>query len=160
MVYKFFDKKTESGINVNEQLGEELHKPVIKNFKRRKVYARFKHNIWAANLAEMESFSSKNKNIRYLLCVINFFTKYAWIKSLIDEKGKTVLNVFIKIVNKFNCKPNEIWVDQGREFYNKLMQEWLENNVVLMYSTHTEGKLVIAERFIKTLKAKIYKNYS
>ena len=63
MVYKFFNKKPESGICVNEQLAEELHLTVIKKFKRRKVYARFKYNIWTAGLAEMESLSSKNKNV-------------------------------------------------------------------------------------------------
>ena len=65
MVYDFLDKKTGSEISVNEELAEELHKPVIKNFKKRKVYARFKGNIWAADLAEMESLSSKNKNVKY-----------------------------------------------------------------------------------------------
>ena len=74
MVQKFFDKKTGLGISVNEQ---ELYKPVIKKFKRRKVYARFKDNIQAADLAEMESLSSKNKNVKYLPCVTDFFTKYA-----------------------------------------------------------------------------------
>ena len=69
MVSKFFDKKTNSVISPNEQLAEELYKPVIKKLKRRKVYVRFKDNIWAADLAEMESFSSKNKNVKYLLCV-------------------------------------------------------------------------------------------
>ena len=157
MVYKFFDKKTGSGASVNEQLAEEVHKQVTKKFKRRKVYARFKDNIWAADLAEMESLSSKNKNVKYLLCVIDVFTKYAWVKPLKDKKGKTVLNAFIEIVNESNRKPNKLWVDQGREFYNKLMQEWLDNNDILMYSTHNEGKSVIAERFIKTLKSKIYK---
>ena len=63
MVYKFFDKKTGSGISVSEQLAEELHNTVIKKFKRRKVYTRFKDNIWTAGLAEMESLSSKNKSI-------------------------------------------------------------------------------------------------
>ena len=53
-------------------------------------------------------------------------------------------------------KPNKLWVNQGREFYNKLMQEWLDNDDILMYSTHNEGTSVITERFIKTLKAKIY----
>ena len=149
MVYKFFDKKTRSGVSVIEQLAEELHKPVIKKFKRRKVYARFKDNIWAADLAEMESLSSKNKNVKYLLCVIDVFTKYAWVKPLKDKKGKTVLNAFMEIVNESNRKPNKLWVDQGREFYNKLMQEWLDNNHSLMYSTHNEDKSVIAERFIK-----------
>ena len=68
MVYKFFDKKkTRLGISVNEQIAEELHKTVIKKFKRRKVYAKFKDNICAADLAEMESLSTKNKNIKYLL---------------------------------------------------------------------------------------------
>ena len=104
----------------------------------------------------MESLSSKNKSVKYLLCVIDVFTKYAWVKPLTDKKGGTVLNAFIEIVNKSNRKPNKLWVDQGREFYDKLVQEWLDNNT-LMYSTHNEGKSVIAERFIKTLKAKIYK---
>ena len=77
MICKFFNKKTGSGINVNEQIAEALHKPVIKKFKRRKVYARFKDNIWAAYLAKMESLSSKNKSVKCLLCVIDVFTKYA-----------------------------------------------------------------------------------
>ena len=118
MVYKFFDKKTGSSVSGNEQGIEELHKTVIKKFKRRRVYARFKENIWAAHLAEMELFS-KNKNIEYLLCVIDVFTKYAWVKPLKDKNVKTVL----KIVNESNRKSNKLWVDQGKEFYNKLMQE-------------------------------------
>ena len=88
MVYMFFDKKTGSGVSVNEQLAEELHKPVIKKFKRRKVYARFKDRIWAAHLVVMESLSSKNKNVKYLLCVIDVFTKYTWVKPLKDKKVK------------------------------------------------------------------------
>ena len=131
MAYKFFHKKTGSGISVNEQLAEELHKPVIKKFKKRKVYTRFKDNIWASDLAEMGLLSSKNN--KYSLCVIDVFTKYAWVKPLKDKKGKTVLNIFIKIVNESNRKPNKLWVDQGTEFYNKLMQEWLDNNDILMY---------------------------
>ena len=65
MVYEFFDKKTGSGISANEQLAKELYKAVIKKFKRRKVYARFRDNIWAADLADMESLSFKNKNVKY-----------------------------------------------------------------------------------------------
>ena len=151
MVYNFFDKKS-----VNEQLAEELHKSGIKKSKKRKDYARFKDNIWAADLVETGSFSPKNRNVKYLLCVIDVFIKYAWVKPLKDKKGKTVLNAFIEIVNESDWKPNNLWVDKGREFCNKLMKEWLDNNV-LMYATHNEGKSVIAERLIKTLKAKIYK---
>ena len=68
MVYKIFDNKTRSRVSVNEQLAEELHKPAIKQLKKRKVYARFKENIWAADLADLKSLSSKNKNVKYLLC--------------------------------------------------------------------------------------------
>ena len=68
MVYKIFDNKTRSRISVNEQLAEELHKPAIKQLKKRKVYARFKENIWVADLADLKSLSSKNKNVKYLLC--------------------------------------------------------------------------------------------
>ena len=96
MVYKF----------LYEKLHKELHKPVIKRFKRGKVYARFKYNIWAANLAEMESLSSKNNNVKYLRCVIDVFTKYAWVKPLKYKKCKTVLNAFIEIVNESKPKPN------------------------------------------------------
>ena len=78
-----------------------------------------------------------------------------------DKKGKTILNAFIEIANEWNCKPSKLWVDEGREFYIKLMQEWLDRNDILMSSTHNEGKLVIIETFIKTLKGKIYKkNYT
>ena len=113
---------------------------------------RFKGNIWAADLAEMESLSIKNKSAKYLLCFIYVFTKYAWVKPLKDIKGKAV-----EIVNESNHEPNKLWVDQGREFYNKLVLEWLDNNDILMCSTHNEGKSVIAERFIKTLKSNTYK---
>ena len=73
MVYKFFDKKTGAGISVNEQLAEELHKTVIKIFKGRKFCAKFKDNIWATDLDKMESLSSKNKNVKYLLYVKDVF---------------------------------------------------------------------------------------
>ena len=68
--------------------------------------------------------SSKDQNVQYLLCVIDLFTKYAWVK-----KGKTVFNTLIEIVNESNRKLNKLWVDQARELYNKLMQEWLDNNI-------------------------------
>ena len=88
----------------------------------------------------MESLSSKNKNVKYLLCVIDVFIKYARVKLLKDKKCKTVLKAFIKIGNESNRKPNKLWVDQGREIYNKIIPEWLNNNYILMNSTHNEGK--------------------
>ena len=108
-------------------------------------------NTWVADLA------GKNKNAKYLLCVTDVFTNYAWVKPLRDKISKTVINDFIEIVNESNRKPNKLCFDQEREFYNKLMQEWSDNINILIYSTYNEGNSVIAERFIKTLKPKIYK---
>ena len=81
MVYKCFDRKIglETKANVNEVLAQELQKPVIKKFKRRKVYARFKDNTWAADFAEMGSFYFKNRDVKYLLWGVDVFTKYAWV---------------------------------------------------------------------------------
>ena len=76
-----------------------------------------------------------------------------------EKKGKKVLNAFIETANDSNRKPNKLWVDQGREFYNKIMKEWLHNNDIFIYFTHNEGKSVTAERFTKTLEAKIYKTW-
>ena len=103
MIYKFYDKKTGSETTVS-----------LKKLKRRKVYARLKENIWAADLGEMESLSSRNKTVKYLLCVIDVFTKYGWVKPLKDKKSITVLHDFIEIVNEYNCKRNKSWVDQGK----------------------------------------------
>ena len=82
-------------MNGNEELAEELHKAIIKKFKRRKVYATFEDNIWAADLVEMGSLSSKYRNVNCFLCVMDIFTKYAWVKFLKEKKVKTVLNSFI-----------------------------------------------------------------
>ena len=111
MVQKFFDKKTGLGASVSEVLAQELHKLVIKKFKRRKVYARFKYFISALDLAEIGSLSSVNCGIKYLLCFIDVFTTYAWVKPFKDKKVKTVLHGFIEIGNKNKRKRNKLWVD-------------------------------------------------
>ena len=114
MVYKFLNKNTGCWVSVNEKHAEELHKRVTKEFKRRKLYASFKDNIWAADIAEIKSLPSKYKNVTWLLCFMDVFTIYTWFKPLEDKKGKTVLNDFIKIWNESNHKTNKLWVDQGR----------------------------------------------
>ena len=74
-----------------------------------------------------------------------------------DQKGVSIVNAFQKILKESNRKPNKIWVDKGSEFYNNSFKKWLKDNDIEMYSTHNEGKSVVAERFIRTLKTKIYK---
>ena len=168
MVYKFFDSKVEGtgAKNVNntkltpqnQQLPEKLHKPIIKKFEKRKVYAAFKDNIWGADLADMQLLSKYNKGIRFLLCVIDIFSKYAWVVPLKDKKGASIVIAFQNILKQSNRqKPNKIWVDKGSEFYNASFKKWLQDKDTVMYSTNNEGKSVVAERFIRTLKNKIYK---
>ena len=126
MVYKFFDKKTKGSGSLhtikstpqNEQLAEELHKPIIRKFKKRKVYSAFKDNIWGANLADMQLISKFNKAFKFLLCVIDIFSKYAWVVPLKDKKGVSIVDAFKKILKQSNRKPNKIYVDKGCEFYN------------------------------------------
>ena len=159
MVYKLFDKKSMgSGIASTLILTDELHKPVIKKFNKRKVYSQFKDNIWGVDLADMQSLSRKNKGIKYLLCAIDLYSKYAFVIPLKDKKGISIVNAFNKIIKQSERKPNKIWVDQGGEFYNNFFKKWLSDNDIIMYSTYNEGKSVVAERFIRTLKSKLYKH--
>ena len=144
-------------IKQNLQLADKLHKPIIRKIKQRKVYFGFKDNIWGADLADMQLISTFNKGCRVLLCAIDIFSKYAWVVSLKDKKGISIVNAFQKILKESDRKPNKIWVDKGSEFYNNSFKKWLKDNDIEMYSIHNEGNSVVADRFIKTLKTKIYK---
>ena len=167
MVYKVFDskvapldKKTMSGkgIKNNKILAEELNKPVIKKFNKRKVYSQFKDNIWGVDLADIRLLSKQNKSIKYVLCAIDLFSKYAFVVPLKDKRGISIINAFNKIIKQSNRIPNKIWVDQGGEFYKHAFKKWLSDNDIIMYSTFNEGKSVVVERFIRTLKNKLYKH--
>ena len=80
------------------------------------------------------------------------FSKYAFVVPLKDKKGTIIVNAFQKILDKSKRKTNKIWADQGSEFYNNNFKKWLKGNDIGTYSTHNEGKSVVAERFIRTLK--------
>ena len=162
MVYKFFDSKISGSAAKltpqNEQLVNELHKPIIRKFEKRRVYSTFKDNICGVDLADMQLLSKYNKGIRFLLCVIDIFSKYAWVVPSKDKKGISIVKAFQSILKQSNSrKPIKILVDKGSEFYNAYFKKWLRYNDIVMYSTHNEGKSVVAERFIRTLKGKIYK---
>ena len=130
---------------------------LFKNSKKRKVYSSFRDNVWGVDLADMQSLSKYNTGNKYLFCAIDLFSKYAWVVPLKDKRGISIVNAFQKIISE-GRKPNKIWVDQGSEFYNNSFKDFLKINNIEMYSTYNEGKSVIAERFIRTLKNKIFKH--
>ena len=86
------------------------------------------------------------------------YSKYAFVIPLKDKKGISIVNGYNKIIKPSNKKPNKIWVDQGGEFHKNVFKKWLSDNDIIMYSTYNEGKSVVAERFIRTLKNKLYKH--
>ena len=158
MVYKIFDKKSTAGPTAEPSalarsslertgsgfkklkntakpsssiLADERHKPIIRKFNKRKVYSLFKDNIWGVDLADMQSLSIKNKGIKYLLCAIDLYSKYAFVIPLKDKKGISIVNAFNKIIKQSNRIPNKIWVDQGGEFYNNVFEKWLSDNDII-----------------------------
>ena len=128
MVYKFFDEKSTSNGTIknkntsSEELAEELHKPITSKFEKRQVYSSFQDNIWGADFADMQLISKFTKRIRFLLCVTDIFITYTWVIPLKDEKETTITNAFQNVIDKLKRKPNKIWVDKGREFYNRLLK--------------------------------------
>ena len=134
MVYEFFDKKSSgSGCHSsstsyhplliannkeNIQLADEFHKPIIRKFKKRKVHSSLRDNIWGVDLADMQLLSKFNKGFRFLLCVIDNFSKYPWVIPLKDKKGISIANRFQRILDDSKRKRNKMWVDRGSKFYN------------------------------------------
>ena len=127
MVYRFFDRKISGSDNKNENISNqeiavELHTPIVKKYKKQKVYSSFIDNIQGADLADMQLIINFNKGIYFLLCVIDFFSGHTYVIPLKVKKGITITNAFQKVLDESNRKANKICVDKGSEFYNRLMK--------------------------------------
>ena len=153
-------KKLGLGIeNSNKILSEELHKPKRKNFTRRKIIVNHIDEIFAADLVEMQKFAKLNKGYRYLLTCIDIFSKYSWVIPLKDKKGINVKNALQKIF--IQRSPKFLWTDRGTEFYNKQVQDLLNENNIKLYSTNnSEIKSSVIERFNRTFKNMMFKKFT
>ena len=100
----------------NKELAEELHKPIIRKFEKRKVHSSFIHNIWSTELPDMPLISKFNKGIHFLLCVIDIFSKYAWVILLKDKKIIPITNAFQKVLDESSHNPNKVCVEKDSEF--------------------------------------------
>ena len=154
-----FKLKKPSGISWQQQLADELYKPIKRNFTWRRVITNGIDKIWCSDLVEMQQFSKWNKGYRYLLMVLDLFSKYGWIVPLKDKKGETVTEAF-KTIFKEGRKPQYLWTDKGKEYYNKNMKELLEKNNITLYSTENEEKSSVCERWNRTIKTKMWKQFT
>ena len=139
-------KSSGSGLAIKEniQLANELHKPIIRKFNKRKVYSSFKYNIWVVDLTDMQLLSKFNKWFRFLLCVIDIFSKYAWVVPLKVKKGVSIVNAFHIMLKESNRKPNKIWLIKEVNFticllkngYKKIIlkciQQIMSENLLLL----------------------------
>ena len=127
------------------KLAEVLYEPVTRKFQRRRVNGNAIDESWAADLIDLQAFSKDNNGIKYLLTVIDIFSKFVLIVPLKRKTGQEVASTFSKIL--MERRPNKTWVDRGREFYNKDVQKLVE-----LYFTENEEKSCVIERFNRTIK--------
>ena len=130
LIKKTFGQAITNEIMFNKELAKKLEKPITRKFKKRKVYSSFIDNILGADLADMHLISNLIREF-FLFCVINIFSRYAWIIPLKDKKVLQLLMLF-KILDESNIKPKKIWVDKRSEFYNKSLKLWQQKNAIEM----------------------------
>ena len=152
-------KKLGLGIRWSNELADELHKPIRRKFQKRIVFAANVNDIWAADLMEMQPLAKYNNGIKYILMIIDVFSKYGWIVPLKSKTGIDVAGAFKRIFEK-DQKPKMLWTDKGKEFYNKHVAAVLAKNNVKLYSTENEEKASIVERWNRTIKTKMWKYFS
>ena len=144
----------------SQHLAEELHKPITRNFRKRTVISYGIDKIWAADLVEMQKYSKWNKGVKYLLMVIDVFSKYGWIVTLKDKKTESVSLAFDTIFKKSKRKPEKLWTDKGSEFISKQFKDFLKRHNITLYHTKKEEKSSVVERWNRTMKNKMWKMFS
>ena len=154
-------RKLGLGNNPNQILSQELHKPRKINFTRRKVISNHIDHIWGCDLITMIKYSKQNKNYKYILTVIDFFSKYSWCYPLKTKKSEEIINSFKDIFKKSKRKPTMIQSDEGTEFTNNQTQTFFkDNNINWYHSYNRDIKCSICERYNRTILNKIYKNFT
>ena len=143
----------------SSRLADELHKPVSKHYHKRSVFAKQVDEIWTADLVDMSSYSRSNSGYRYLLTVIDVFSKYGWIVPLKTKTGKEVAMAFQELFTN-NAPPNRLWTDKGTEFYNQQVKRVHTANNVALYSTENEEKSSVVERWDRTMKNIMWKYFT
>ena len=138
-------------MNEKKEIAKEIFSPVIKKFDRIKIIPHYKDECWSIDLIDRSSLSKHNKNYKFIFTIINNHTKYAWAIPLKDKSGNSTTTALKSLIEKTIRKPDKIWSDRGKEFYNKTLLDFLKQNEIQFYSTNSDLKAVFVERFNRTL---------
>ena len=146
---------------LGKQASYSLHKQARKNFSRNRTVVRGIDQQWQADLADMQSISDDNDGVKYLLTVIDVFSKYAWVIPVKNKGTKEMLNAFQRLFKISSPrKPEKLQTDEGKEFINKELQKYLKSESVHHFCSHSDKKAAVVERFNRTLKTKIWKYFT
>lgn len=139
---------------------EELHKTARRNFPRRQTVVKGIHDLYQADLVEMKPYSRINKGYNYILTVIDCFSKVASAVPLKNKSGKSITEGMKHVLNGIGKRVKNLQTDDGTEFFNQDFSELMKKNNINHYSTFSEKKAAIVERFNRTLKSAMYKRFS
>ena len=143
-----------------KRLTIEHLKPKRKRFQRRRVYSPSVDAIWTGDLLDIHKYARQNLNHKFILVIIDTFSKYVWAKGLKNKTAIATANAIEDvIINESKTSPEKLWTDRGTEFYNTAVNRVLREHHIHLYSTHNDVKASIAERFIRTLRRKIESNF-
>ena len=140
-----------------KEIAKEIFSPVIKKFQRIQIQTHYKDECWSIDLIDRSSLAKYNKNYKFIFTIIDNHTKYAWAIPLKDNTGKSTTTAFKSLIEKAKRKPDKIWSDRGKEFYNKTFLDFLKQNEIQIYSSNSDLKVVFVERFNRTLLGLIKK---
>jgi hypothetical protein len=143
-----------------KQLTKELHYPAKKKFAKLKVRVPHKDHTWSMDLVDMTPWADHNDGYRFILNIIDIWTRYAWSVPLKKKTAKDVLEAFKQVITESGRKPEKIWVDQGTEFYTQQMTRYLAANNIVRYSTFGQHKACMVERLNRTLKTKMWREFT
>ena len=163
LVKSIIGAKRKLGLGViewSDPLTDELHKSVRKNFKKRRVVAYKSNDIWAADLVDMQYYAKTNKGYRYILMIIDVFSKYGWAIPLKRKTGSEMVEAFTQLWDSGEKPPKFLWTDKGREFDNVQMKALLKKRNVHLYWTENEEKSSIVERWNRTIKQWMWKYFT
>jgi len=147
-------------VNLKEDVINELHKPSRKNYKRRRVIVKGLNDLWQADLVSMIPYSKFNKGYKYMLVVINVFSKFVWVEPIKNKAATSVTSAMKNILLKSKSNPTYLQTDKGTEFFNKDFQTLMQKYNIKHYSTYSNLKASVVERVNRTIKNLMWKKFS